>query len=199
MADKGMREIDVNADKGSEVHLETLWSSAFACAEHDTSMRCPFHEQTFCKQPGSRVVFIEREPPVLFIWLRRTYLDSNNEEQKDTRPVLFPKTFLSLRSGPYTFAAALQHIGPNPAAGHYMSHVLLQASQKDVDTYASCNDATVQITTWTDLPFHLIQRQACMLVYHRMQRPGASIHDDGQLETPYARDRNSIQTCNQET
>ena len=154
------------------------------CVEHVHGMRCPFHQSDGCPARGAKVLFLEREPPVLFLSLRRDFRDREGRQSKDTRPVVFPETLQWLRSGLYRFAAVIRHSGAHLTSGHYTSHVLLGESGAGASVYAYCDDAAMALMqTWDQVAVRQVQREACILVYHRSQAYRHA-HDDGTQNTP---------------
>ena len=142
-------------------------------------------------------MFLEREPPVLFLVLRRDHRHVDGRESKDTRPVVFPETLEWLRSGQYRFAAVIRHSGTGLRSGHYTSHILLGESHAGAFVYAHCNDdATVSMQSWAQLAVRQVQREAYILVYHRAQSYQHA-HGDGTHCTPYRRERQSEVVCSQ--
>ena len=132
--------------------LKQLWDSVFSSVQQDADLKCPRHETLErCGARGARVYFLEREPPILFISLRRGYLDSRRNHRKDTRAVSFPQTLNWLRSSEYRFAGVIRHVGDRPNHGHYTSNVLLGPRDDGVSVYAHCNDSSVSLHLWQDL------------------------------------------------
>ena len=192
-----MAQLDVRQARGSILYLEDLWRSWVTCVEHDGNMKCPCRESHGCEARAGKVVFLEREPPVLFLCLTRAQRDAHGRQSKDNRPVVFPETLHFLRSGVYKFAAVIRHHGTGLDVGHYSSHVLLGESDTGASVYGYCNDdAMVLVQSWDQLAVRQVQREAYILVYHRAQAYQHA-HDDGTQSTPYRRDRQSELVCSQ--
>ena len=190
-------QLDVRSAQGATLHLEDLWKSWVNCVEHDEYTKCPFHESDGCTARSARVLFLEREPPVLFLCLSRDIRHADGRQSKDTRPVVFPEKLEWLRSGQYRFAALIRHSGAGLGSGHYTSHVLLGESSAGASVYAYCNDdATVLTHSWPQLAVRQVQQEAYILVYHRAQAYQHA-HDDGTRSTPYRRERQSEVVCSQ--
>ena len=189
-------DLDVTGGRGGRLSLQQLWESVFSAVQHDRGLACPCRDSQGCTSCGARVYLLEREPPVLFISLRRGFHDDQGVEKKDTRPVSFPETFGLLRSSVYKFAAVIRHQGPVPRSGHYTSNVSLGTREDGSSVYAHCNDNQVLLHSWNELTVDSVQRQAFVLVYYRT-RPCQDDYDYGLQSNPHQRERQSLIVCSQ--
>jgi ubiquitin C-terminal hydrolase len=120
--------------------LKALWE------EHFKQDRPRF---THCSR-GSRVckggaflqVFLEKEPPVLVIVLKRAWRDDQGVEHKEVRPVSFPERLEFMRTGPYRFCGVVRHHGLTCRQGHYVATCRLGEDQHGRVVYGVFDDAS---------------------------------------------------------
>ena len=123
--------VRVNLEQGRHedepITLRELWEEHWKEVQ-PPGCRCPLEQ---CGRPGMQQFFLEVEPNVLIIQIKRGKRDCIREpdrngvmqvvsqrEYKICRPVQFPQRLNFLRSGPYELACIVQHLGRTTQSGH---------------------------------------------------------------------------------
>ena len=125
-------------ERDSPVRLQSLWEVHFSSMQSTTS--CAGAVEAPCDGRLELQRFLEKEPPVLCIVLRRGMQERNASgrivrEWKVCTPVICPRSIQFLRSGVYEFAGAVLHEGTSCDRGHYTA--VCRVGQ---DEYAEFND-----------------------------------------------------------
>ena len=155
--------------------LRTLWELEFNEKLPGNDYYCPDESPTGCGRPAYTQKFLEREPPILVIVLKRVQVVYEYKEDgtfktqnswKCNTAVSFPPELTFLRTGRYGFCGAIFHHGGTIAQGHYTSVCKLGDGQ-----YGTFNDAMpCRVTdTWDDVATTQNQRDAYILVYSRLE------------------------------
>ena len=160
--------------------------------DHANRFHCPRDPPCAADSVSCKQVFVEREPPVLLVGLKRAIeVPRLNRRgfrvgvayRKLQNSVSFPKCIDFLRSGPYRCVGVVRHQGDSTRSGHYLANCWLGG-----DSYAVFDDSRVIPCTWER--FAACGQEAYLLVYVRTRFwAGAG---DGRLVTPYARDEASL-------
>ena len=124
-----------------------------------------------------RHVYLEREPPVLILRVRR-----NVEGCKDCTPVRFPETLCCMRTGRYRLAGVILHRGKTVEDGHFVAC----CSRGEGRYVWYDDDHKVKEVPWSHLDRLTVRREVYVLVYARVSFWGASACD-GVESTPYSR------------
>ena len=109
-------------ERVSAVRLQSLWEVHFSSMQSTAS--CAGAVEAPCDGRLEWQRFLEKEPPVLCIVLRRGMQERNASgrivrEWKVCTPVTCPRSIQFLRSGVYDFAGAVLHEGTRCDRGHY--------------------------------------------------------------------------------
>ena len=161
--------------------LQQLIDVYFEESVPEHQILCPDVARTGCaKGSGRTQVFLEKEPSVLVMQLKR----AGRNNRKINTEIAFPEE-LSLRSGTYHLAGVLQHLSEQAStrSGHYVCTVWLGA-----DRYVLYDDGKrPQMQSWADLTDPACRRNVYVLLYVRVRHETPGILDGTEL-TPYARD-----------
>ena len=172
------------------VSLVTMVQRELGECVTDSSSKCGRREQNGCTGQGSADIviqrYIEREPPVLVIRLRRVWRDESGTRKMHAR-CQFPEVLTFMRTGEYHFAGVILHGGSSTTSGHYRA-----VTWHDDDRYwLYDDDKDVKPLSWSDLEDAAIQSQCYMLIYVRT-RLWNGVCADGSEHTPYLRDASSL-------
>ena len=130
--------------------------------------------------------YIEREPPVLVISLRRIVSDGSRQVKLHAR-VQFPEVLDCMRTGEYHLSGVILHRGNLSSSDHYRA-----VTWHGGDSYWLYDDAKqAQSISWAQMGSPEFQSQCYMLVYVRT-RFWNGIAIDGSEHTPYSRDAFSV-------
>jgi len=119
-------------------------------------------------------LFLEKEPPVLMMQLRRGLVDyRKNVSRKIFKEVQVPEQLNCLPTGPYLLRGIILHDGQGIHSGHYRAICWLRHNRMGQNVYGVFDDAkAVTPTTW-DVVNSVEMRTNCVaLLYVREQVPG---------------------------
>ena len=172
--------LELPADS-SACRLEELLMRFCSPDRRDSDLRCPAPAAAQCAVDArvTRQYFLEKEPSVLVMQLRRTQRFGFTE-WKLNNDVGFPEILTCMRSGDYHFAGAVRHVGSSVHEGHYISNCWLGGND-----YAEINCAPCEAKRFDWSGMAGIGRQVYILIYVRMSF--RDVVGDGSEATPYAR------------
>jgi ASC-1-like (ASCH) protein len=161
----------------------------------DEDTKCDRNDTAGCSGQGSSSMivhrYIEREPPVLVLRLRRVWRDRAGVRKMHAR-CQFPEVLNFMRSGEYHISGIVLHDGASTKSGHYRA-----VTWHGDDRYVLYDDdKPVREMKWSQLQQSSVQSQCYMLVYVRT-RFWNNIVGDGTEDTPYARDPYSLSFLSQ--
>ena len=144
--------------------LKDLWVDHFTQFQ-PLGAKCPLDDARVCAGHARQQQFFEREPPVLVIVLERAWEEWLGprviSRGKVLRGVPFPQRLDFLRSGPYSFAGVVRHLGRSARIGHYTATCRLD------DGYCHFDDLSARRVAWRDVASPAAQKEAYLLVYTR--------------------------------
>lgn len=184
--------------------LQSLWEQKFDVQER--AMKCPrgYEEQERWKDKKRGCQneccfgqsFLEKEPPVLMIFLRRGWKTRDaagrvTRQGKDMRPLIFQEHLSFLRSGQYALRGVVQHHGEGLGTGdqgcHYTSLSWLKHNASGQSIYGEFDDAREVVTgTYQEMCNNARRTSACCLIYVREKHWNNDIAH-GYERTPYMR------------
>ena len=186
--DLGFRE---GEDQSScVVSLDSMVQRELGDVYVDPITKCDRRVSDGCRGEGAHGMilhrYVEREPPVLVIRLRRVWDDEFGTRKLHAR-CQFPEVLTFMRTGEYHFAGVILHIGPGRNSGHYQA-----VTWHGDDRYWQYDDdKSVKPLKWSELETASIQSQSYMLIYVRT-RFWQGVAGDGSEVTPYAREPHSL-------
>ena len=158
-------------DKVQGTSFNLIWASLFLGW---------FEPTAICGACGSAGVqyqdFLEREPPVLFVSLQRSY-QRGVRLMKDNRQISFPLR-LPLRTGEYDLCGLVLHRGGGPQSGHYRA-----VCRTSAHAYHMFDDSSSRVFLEAEFGRAEIRREVYIMVYVR--RTGG--RPSGHHHTPYER------------
>ena len=175
-----------------DVDLATLWERYFA-EEALTDTSCPWVQypqfgMACGLRSSSQQYFLEREPPVLSLFINRREAFG----RKNVCQVRFPERLELLRSGPYRLLGIVRHLGRTVESGHYIANVWLRRGSGGCDVYGEHDDArAVREHEFGDLCSRAVRAEVMALVYVR-ESFRSDLHGEGIETTPYTRDHGSL-------
>ena len=172
------------------VSLVTMLQRELGECVADSDSKCGRREQDGCSGQGSAGIvlqrYIEREPPVLVIRLRRVWRDETGTRKMHAR-CQFPEKLSCMRTGEYHFAGVILHGGPSTKSGHYRAVTW----HGDDRYWLYDDDKDVKPLRWSELERASVQSECYMLIYVRTHFWNG-VPGDGSDHTPYARDATSL-------
>ena len=172
------------------VSLDSMVQRELGGVYVDPSTKCDRRVSHGCRGEGAQGMilhrYVEREPPVLVIRLRRVWDDESGTRKLHAR-CQFPEVLTFMRTGEYHFAGVILHIGPGRNSGHYQAVTW----HGDDRYWLYDDDKSVKPLKWFELETESIQSQSYMLIYVRT-RFWQGVAGDGSEVTPYAREPHSL-------
>ena len=169
---EGIRMVTLELLGNDLSDLQGLWALRSSARKQGL---CP--RQGACSGAAVQQSFLEKEPPFLLFHLQRS---GRVRAGKDCRAVSFPRTLGNdfFRSGSYTLAGAVLHLGATANSGHYTA--ICRTSPAGYHVF---DDHRVVASSWSHLASEPVRKAVYLLLYVRDSGGGVAGHE----QTSYVR------------
>ena len=182
-ADALMREpfIELELHGNQLVALRELWSFSLS-QDTPQDCRCPVDNIDVCGGRAVRNRFVEGEPPVLVLLVKRGLEDEHGHIIKIDRAIDLPERITFLRTGVYVLSGIVFHIGGTTMSGHYKAVRRLDGGQ-----YCLFNDSSFHIYSASQVLSMADVRRGCYLLIYTRESSWSQAVRTGIERVPYIR------------
>jgi hypothetical protein len=182
-ADALVREpfIELELHGNQLVALRELWSFSLS-QDTPQDCRCPLRNLAVCGGSAERNRFVEGEPPVLVLLLKRGLENEQGQRVKINRALDVSERITFLRTGPYVLSGLVFHIGGTTMSGHYKAVRRLGGGR-----YCLFNDHDLQIFSASEVLSRDDVRRGCYLLIYTRESSWSQAVRTGIERVPYTR------------